>query len=64
MPFLEARIRPSGKVSKVVLTGTPTDVLLGVIGGITVIFYALLHCFAKGYNHYCARAYLASEIYE
>ena len=35
------------------------DILLAMIGGVFVFWYAILHCFAKGYNHFNIRGQLA-----
>jgi hypothetical protein len=59
VPYYEVRCRPSGKVTNVYLNGTTIDMLLGIIGGISLLFYALFHCVGKGYNHYNVRAKLA-----
>jgi hypothetical protein len=63
MPFYEVRVRPSAQTTKVVLTGMPTDVVLGVIGGICIIFYAVFHTFGRVIGHYNARCSLASSLY-
>lgn len=63
MPFYEVRVRPSAQMTKVVLTGIPTDVVLGVIGGICVLFYAVFHIFGKVFDHYNARCFLAQRLY-
>lgn len=63
LPFYEVRVRPNGQLIKVVQTGIPTDVVLGVIGGICVIFYAIFHWFAKSLNHFNVRCFLALKLY-
>lgn len=59
LPYYEVRVRPSGRVINVYLKATTIDFLLGIIGGITTIFWGLFHCFGKTYNHFNIRLTLA-----
>lgn len=59
MPYYDVKIRPSGKVTNVIIVGLESTQMLGIIGGVFLIFWAILHCFGKCYNHYNVRAKLA-----
>jgi hypothetical protein len=63
-PYYEMRLRPSGMVTRVYLSGSTLYVILGMIGGIFFLAYAIFHCCGKIYNAFNVRARLAKVLYE
>lgn len=63
-PYYEARLRPSGIVTRVYLTGYTLYVILGMIGGIFFLAYIVFHNCGKIYNAFNVRAKLAKKLYD
>lgn len=61
--YYELRIRPSGNLTKVYLVGYTLVVILGLIGGVFFLSFAVFHCFGKIYNNYNVRLGLAEAMY-
>lgn len=62
-PYYELRVRPSGTLTKVILTGYTLPMILGLIGGVFFICYVVFHLFGKCYNGYNSRMKVALEVY-
>ena len=58
-PYYETRIRPSSNQINYIMSTKKADLILGIIGGVFVFWYALLHWIGKIYNNYNTRAKLA-----
>ena len=63
IPYHEIRVRPSGKVSDIILKGTTLDIYFAFIGGIAFLFWLVLHWFPKTYNSYRIRLTVANIVY-
>jgi hypothetical protein len=61
--YYELKIRLSSQQISYVITTPKADTLLGIIGGIIVIWYAIGHWLGKAYNNYKVRAAQADAIY-
>lgn len=46
------------------ITQKKADFILGVVGGVFLFWWALLHCFGQAYNRFVFRARLAKILYE
>jgi hypothetical protein len=62
-PYLEVRMQPSLNQVNYLQTTPKADFILGVIGGVFVLWYALLHWLGKVYNGFRVRARLAEMVY-
>ncbi len=62
--FYEIKIRPSINQINYFVTTPKSDTLLGIIGGVFIIWYAIFNWMGKLYNSYNPRAKLADIIYE
>jgi len=60
----EVRIHPSFNEINYVISTPKADTLLGIIGGVFVLWYAILHWLGKFYSSYSTRAQLAEDIYD
>lgn len=58
------RVRPSGNLTKIILTGYTLPMILGMIGGVFFICYVVFHLFGKCYNGYNMRMKLAHQLYD
>lgn len=61
--YYEVRIRPSSKQINYLVSTPKADTILGIIGGVIVIWYALCHWLGKVYNNFQIRATQADAIY-
>lgn len=62
--YYEVHIRPSNNQIQYWLETPKADTLLGIIGGVFVFWYAVVHWLGKLYNNYYLRAKLAEAVYE
>lgn len=61
--YYEVKIRPSSKQINYLVSTPKADTILGIIGGVIVIWYALCHWLGKAYNNFQIRATKADAIY-
>jgi hypothetical protein len=57
--FYNLKIRPSNNQINYIITKYKMDYLFGIIGGIFVFWYAIIHWIGKLYNSYHYRSRLA-----
>ena len=62
--YYEVKIRPSSKQINYLVSTPKADTILGIIGGVIVIWYALCHWLGKAYNNFQIRATKADAIYD
>lgn len=62
-PYYEVRIRPSERRIDYEITTKKADTLLAIIGGVFVLWYALIHWLGKVYNSHQVRYQLAYDVY-
>ena len=58
-PYYKVNIKPSGNQICYLLSTKKADTLLGIIGGVFVLFYAIFHGIGKVYNTFNVKAKLA-----
>jgi hypothetical protein len=61
--YYEARIWPSTLAINYFITTPKADTILGIIGGVIVLWYAICHWLGKVYNNFQVRATHADVIY-
>jgi hypothetical protein len=61
--YYEAKIRPSSQQIVYLISTPKADIILGIIGGVIVIWYAICHWLGKVYNNFQIRASQAENIY-
>ena len=62
-PYYEVRIKASHNQVNYIVSTKKADTILGIIGGVFVLWYALFHWIGKFYNSFNVRAKMAEEIY-
>jgi len=62
--YYEIKIKGSSLLASVNVQTPKADVILGILGGIFVIMYAIFHWSGKLYNGFNVRAKLADVIYD
>lgn len=62
--YYEMRFRPSANQINYVVQNKKADYILGIIGGVFVFWYAILHWIGKLYNNFNVRAKMALIIYD
>ena len=62
--YYEMRFRPSSNQINYVIQNKKADYILGIIGGVFVFWYAILHWIGKLYNNFNVRAKMALIIYD
>ena len=62
--YYEVKIKGSSLLASVIIQTPKSDVILGIVGGIFVIMYAIFHWIGKIYNGFNFRARLAEVIYD
>ena len=63
-PYYELKIKPSHNQINYIISTKKADFVIGIIGGVFVIWYALFHFIGKVYNSYNVRAKLAEDVYD
>jgi hypothetical protein len=58
-PFYMVNIKPSGNQIRYLLSTKKADTLLGIVGGVFVLFYAIFHWIGKVYNTFNVKTKLA-----
>ncbi len=61
--YYELKIKLSGRQTNYVISTPKADTIIGIIGGVFVIWYAICHWLGKVYNSYQVRAVQADTIY-
>lgn len=58
-PYYEVKIKPSNNQINYFVTTPKADTILGIIGGVFVLWYAIFHWIGKIYNNFNVRSRLA-----
>jgi hypothetical protein len=61
--YYELKIKASGRQINYLITTPKADIILGIIGGVIVFWYALCHWLGKVYNNFQVRAVQADVLY-
>lgn len=61
--YYEVKIRPSSLEINYLITSPKADTILGIIGGVIVLWYAICHWLGKAFNNFQVRAAQADAIY-
>jgi hypothetical protein len=62
-PYYEVRVKPSLNRINYIISTKKADTILGIIGGVFVLWYAIIHWLVNIFNSFKVRAKLAEQIY-